>query len=262
LLGAAAPARADWAGSSAITTWDGGCSGATRDWWDDMCMAWRNEMDALGWTEWHANFSQVKGKRYADDSVKAWGIDDTDGGLDWNDAGMMCLHGGWKAGYWKGTLYNPDPDGSCAARAANMRVGDFSGGWMRFLHLSSCNSVRYSQDTQWFDAASGVHLVTGFHGLMHIGYWYVGEYSSLAAEAMSSTGVGKTWLYDMYHENHWYNVYKTVCPMTVGFGKTKSAAQDAVNERYKSNWNDPTPNWMNTRWIADCDPDDGPKLPD
>jgi hypothetical protein len=261
LLGAAAPARADWAGSSAITTWNGGCSGATRDWWDDMCMEWRLEMADQGWTDWHKNFQLVQGNRYADDSARPWGVDDTSSGLDWNDAGMMCLHGGWSSGRWNGTLHDPDPDGSCAAQAPNMRVGGASGGWMRFLHLSSCNSIRHSQRTQWFDAAKGVHVVTGFHGLMYIGYWYVGEYSDLADEAMSSVGVGKTWLNDMYHENHWYNVYKTVCPMTVGFGKTQSAAHDAVNERYKSHWGDPTPNWMNTRWIAGCDPDDGPVLP-
>jgi hypothetical protein len=261
LLAAPLPVHAGWAGSSAITTWDGGCSGGTRDYWDDMCMAWRNQMNFLGWDEWARNFDLVQGKRYVDDSVKSWGIDDTDAGLDWNDAGMMCLHGGWKAGFWKGTVHDPDPGGSCKAAAVKMRVGGDSGGWMRFLHLSSCNSVRHSQRTQWFDAAEGVHVITGFHGLMYIGYWYVGEYSTLAVDGMLVRGVGKAWLDDMHHVNHWYNVYKTICPMSVGFGKTKQAARNAQDERYSTNWSDVTPNFMNTRWIAECDPDDGPPLP-
>ncbi len=260
-LAAPEPVHADWAGSSAITTWSGECNGSTRDYWDDMCMNWRNTMNDLGWIDWHRNFSQVKGKRYADDSVKAWGIDDTDEGLDWNEAGMMCLHGGWKKGFWKGTLYNPDADGSCAATASKMRVGRYSGGYMKFLHLSSCNSIRYSQRTQWFDAADGVLLVTGFHGLMYIGYWYVGEYGSLAAEGMSSRGVGKTWVTDMHHVNHWYNVYKTVCPVSAAFGKSATQARNRQNHKYGTSWVDSEASHMNVRFISECDPDDGPPMP-
>jgi hypothetical protein len=255
------PAHAGWAGSSAITSWDGECNGSTRSSWDDMCDAWREEMNALGWAEWWRNHEFVQGLRYVDDSVKLWGIDDTGMGLDWNDAGMICLHGGWKSGFWKGTFYDKDPGGSCGIAANKMRVGVNSGGFLRFLHLSSCNSIRHDQRTQWFAAASGVHVVNGFHGLMYINWFYVPDYYWFAVEGRLVRGVGKAWLDDMHHVNHWYNAYNTICPMSVAFGKTEKAARDAQNETYDANWGGTTPNVMNTRWIAECDPDDGPPLP-
>lgn len=262
VLASLAPeAGAQYAGSSAITTWGGQCSGSQRDWWDDMCMAWRHKMGDKGWVQWWRNFHLVQGNRYADNSAKTWGIDDTGSGIDWNDAGLMCLHGGWSSGRWAGTIYDKDPDGSCAASSSKMRLGWSSGGWLRFMHLSSCNSIRYSQRTQWFDAAQGVHVITGFHGLMYIGSSYVDEYRDLANEAMNSRGVARAWIDDMHHVDHWYNSYKTICPVAVGFGATAAAAQAIHDETYNGHWANPTPNWMHTRWNSGCDPDDGPALP-
>lgn len=258
---AAPPAGAQWAGSSAITRWNGSCGGSTRDWWDDMCKAWRTTMASLGWEPWYANYQYVTGERYADDDVVDWGEDDFASGLDWNDAGMLCTHGGWKSGQWHGTLYDKDPDGSCSASAANMLLGGSSGGWLRFLHLSSCNSIRYDQRTQWFDAADGVHVVTGFHGYMYIGSDYVGEYSQLALFSMYFAGVGKNWVSFMHHVDHWYNSYSTVCPVSVAFGDSPESARAGQGEAYTAYLDDPDPEWMNTRWNSGCDPDDGPPLP-
>lgn len=249
-----------WAGSSAITSWSGQCSGSQRDWWDDMCMEWRHRMGNSGWVQWYRNFSYVQGKRYADNSLKAWGIDDSGDGMDWNDAGLMCLHGGWGSGRWRGTIYDKDPDGNCWTSSNRMRLGWNSGGWLRFMHFSSCNSIRYDQRTQWFDAANGVHVVTGFHGLMYIGSQYVDEYDDLASDGMGS-GVGRAWVDDMHHVDHWYNSYSTVCPVSVAFGATADAARNGQNESYNGHWSHPTPSWMNTRWKSGCDPDDGPQLP-
>src|SRR6266545_4900573 len=53
-------AQAQYAGSSAITTWSGQCSGSQRDWWDDMCMAWRHKMGDKGWVQWWRNFQLVQ----------------------------------------------------------------------------------------------------------------------------------------------------------------------------------------------------------
>ncbi|GLT23207.1 hypothetical protein GCM10007933_26700 [Zoogloea oryzae] len=254
-------AGAQYAGSSAITTWGGQCGGSQRNWWDDMCMAWRHKMGDKGWVQWWRNFHLVQGNRYADNPPKSWGIDDTGSGIDWNDAGLMCLHGGWGSGRWTGTIYDKDPDGSCSASSSKMRLGWNSGGWMRFMHLSSCNSIRYSQRTQWFDAAQGVHVITGFHGLMYIGSSYVDEYRDLASEAMNSRGVARAWIDNMHHVDHWYNSYKTICPVAVGFGATAAAAQAIHDETYNGHWAHPTPNWMHTRWNSGCNPDDGPALP-
>lgn len=261
LLASSPQAIGQYAGSSAITTWGGGCSGSTRTWWDDMCMAWRKKMGDKGWILWWRNFSLVQGPRYVDPVERPWGIDNTTSGMDWNDAGVICTHGGWSSGRWTGTLYDADPDGDCSMTSSKMRLGRTAGGWLRFLHLSSCNSIRYSQRTQWFDAAGGIHVVTGFHGLMYIGSSYVDEYRDLANEGMSSRGVAKVWLDRMHHVDHWYNSWKTVCPVAVGFGATTSEAQGKHDETYNAHYGHPTPNWMHTRWKSGCDPDDGPALP-
>jgi len=255
------PAAAQFAGSSSITNWNGNCSGSTRDWWDDMCMAWRKKMGDKGWVQWWRNYELVTGPRYVDPVETSWGNDNVSSGMDWNDAGLVCTHGGWGSGRWNGTLYSSDPDGSCAMTSATMRLGRASNGWLRFMQLSSCNSIRYDQRTQWFDAAGGVHVVTGFHGFMYIGSRYVDEYRDLANEAMTSRGVAKVWLDRMHHVDHWYNAWKTVCPVAIGFGATVSEAQVKHDETYSAHSPHPTPNWMHTRWNSGCDPDDGPPLP-
>ena len=259
-LTASAVSLAQYAGSSSITNWNGQCGGNTRDWWDDMCMEWRHTMGDHGWVQWWRNYELVQGNRYADNLIKSWGIDDTSSGMDWNDAGLMCLHGGWGSGQWNGTLHDKDPDGSCAASPSKMSLGWNSGGWLRFMHLSSCNSIRYEQRTEWFGPANGVHVVTGFHGLMYIGSQYVDEYEDLADDGMGS-GVGKAWVDDMHHVDHWYNSYSTVCPVSVAFGATGDAARNGQNESYNAHWSHPVANWMNARWNSGCDPDDGPQLP-
>lgn len=91
-------ARAQYAGSSAITHWNGQCGGSTREWWDDMCMAWRKKMGDKGWILWWRNFHLVQGPRYVDPDERSWGIDNGGNGMDWNDAGLICTHGGWGSG--------------------------------------------------------------------------------------------------------------------------------------------------------------------
>lgn len=250
-----------YAGSSSITEWNGQCGGSTRHWWDDMCMAWRKKMGDKGWVQWWRNYNLFQAPRYSDADAVWWGNDDATSGLDWNDAGLLCTHGGYDATRWFGVPYDQGPDGACGISADKMSFGNDSGGWLNFLHLSSCNSVRYSQRTQWFDAAAGLHLVTGFHGLMYIGSQYVDEYRDLANHGMSARGVGKEWLDHMHHVDHWYNSYATVCPMSIGFGATVQEAQSRHDETYNAFNSDPVANWMNTRWKSGCDPDDGPKLP-
>src|SRR5690606_12342703 len=122
-------ARAQYAGSSSITHWNGGCGGSTRTWWDDMCMAWRKKMGDKGWIQWWRNYELVTGGRYVDPIERPWGFDNSSAGLDWNDAGLVCTHGGWGSGRWTGTLYDPDPDGACSMTSSRMRLGRTASGW-------------------------------------------------------------------------------------------------------------------------------------
>ena len=78
--------------SSAITKWDGDCSGSRRDWWDDMCMARRKKMGSKGWSQHYTNFHTVKAHKYVDSKVAGWGDDRQY--LDSAHAGLICTHGG------------------------------------------------------------------------------------------------------------------------------------------------------------------------
>src|SRR5207248_2852017 len=101
------------AGSSAITEWKGSCPGSKRTWWDDMCMAWRKKMGAQGWVQWWRNYATVQARRYTDPLKAAWGDDNSGEGLDSNDAGLICTHGGYDSDRWLGTMYDRSPDNQC-----------------------------------------------------------------------------------------------------------------------------------------------------
>ncbi len=244
--------------SSAITLWDGNCSGGTRSWWDDMCMKWRKRMGSNGWSQWWRNYSLVKVDRFTDSTVAAYGNDHTN--IDGGDAALLCTHGGWDDDGWWGLMHTRQ-FGWCGIKQKNMRLGK-TNGKLRFWHMSSCNSVRWSKRLKWFTAAGHkVHVVTGFHGWMYIGSKYVNEYRELAKHAFSSKGVGRVWMDKMHHVDHWYNGWKTICPISLGFGSTSAQAANAHNEKYKWKYSDKTNNWMNWRYYRRCDPNGGPRLP-
>ena len=149
----------------------------------------------------------------------------------------------------------------CSVNTNQMQVGPGSGGDLRFLHLSSCNSIHWDEKGKWWGPAAGrVHVVTGFHGWMYIGSRYVDEYEELANDGFSR-GVGDVWMDKMHHVDHWYNSWKTVCPIALGFGETSSQAANALNEKYNDRWPDRRANWMHWTWWSGCDPDGAGKLP-
>lgn len=245
--------------SSAITEW-GDCGGGTRSSWDDMCMRWRQKMGSKGWGQWWRNFGNVTIERYVDPDMATWGNDkyNWDGG----DAALICTHGSSSANNgWSGSMHHRS-NGECSLDGSQMKIGRFNGnGNSRFMHLSSCNSGRYEHRLNWFTAAQGrVHEIMGFHGWMYIGSSYVNEYGYLANNGFGK-GVGRVWMDEMYHEDHWYNSWKNLCPMAFGFGNTSASAQNAHNEKYNDNWGDRTPNWMSTRYYKGCSPDGAGSLP-
>lgn len=252
-------AQAASARSSSITTW-GDCGGGTRDWWDDMCMRWRQTMGARGWSQWWRNFELVTIERYVDPDMATWGNDKNN--IDGGDAALICLHGASNAGSgWAGTMHHRS-NGECNLDANQMIIGKANGnGNLRFLQLSSCNSGRFEHRLNWFTAAQGrVHEIMGFHGWMYIGSSYVDEYGYVANNGFGK-GVGKVWMDETYHEDHWYNSWKNICPMSFGFGNTQATAQNAHNEGYNDNWVDRAPNWMSTRYYKGCSPDGAGPLP-
>ncbi|MBT3980164.1 MAG: hypothetical protein HOE90_02360 [Bacteriovoracaceae bacterium] len=246
--------------SSSITHWNGECSGGTRTWWDDMCMAWRKRMGSKGWSQWWVNYHLVRVGRYVDPTIAAWGQDKWN--LDGGDAALMCTHGGYDENGWYGVMHTKD-HGQCRLNVSDMKIGPYLGnGKNRFWHMSSCNSIRWNLLGKWWGPAAGrVHVITGFHGYMYIGSKYVGEYRDLAKYGFSSKGVGKVWRDKMHHVHHWYNSWKTVCPISLGFGYSRATSANALNEKYKWAYSNKNPNWMTYTWKSGCDPTGGPKLP-
>lgn len=247
--------------SYAITKWDGNCSGSQRDWWDDMCMAWRHRMGVKGWDQWWNNFNLVQNPKFADPAEVNWGQDNGSDGWDRGDATLICTHGGHSASTgWSGSMHT-DVGNGCSINTNQIRVGAASGGHLRFLQLSSCNSMNWNELDKWWGPAAGrVHVITGFHGFMYIGEDYVQEYEDLAEQGFSN-GVGNTWMDNMHHVDHWYNSWETVCPIVLGFGQTAAAATNALNEKYNDRWADQAPNWRHRVWWSECDPDGADQLP-
>lgn len=260
-LATAAPARADQARSSAVTTWSASCQGSQRDWWDDMCMAWRNKMEDKGWSSWKRNYSQVIVDRYADPSINAWGIDNNyTSGFDGGQAAILCTHGGRAdSGWW--ALMQQSSHGECGANVDQWKPGIASGGASRYLHLSSCNSMRWDKVNTWFGPAKGgVHLVTGFHGLMYIGSRYVDEYEDQVNDGYSGESIADSWVDNMYHDPI---IGPTICPVAMAFGSSKNAALSRLfNEKYKSPTAEMAGSYGVLEWISGCNPDDAGPLPE
>src|ERR1041384_7130788 len=71
-----------------VTVWNGGCSGSTRNSWDDMVDAWYDVMGDSSW--YHKKFKLVNGNiinsKFADATKVSWGRDSSF--LDDADAAM------------------------------------------------------------------------------------------------------------------------------------------------------------------------------
>ena len=259
-MGAVHEARGAEARSSAVTKW-GDCGGAQRDDWDDMCMAWRKQMGNKGFAQWWRNYDQVIVDRYADPTLSSWGIDNSvASGFDGGQAALLCTHGGRSDSGWYGLMHHRS-QGECAADVNQIKPGIASGGSTKFLQLSSCNSMRWDKVNTWFaPAKGGVHIVTGFHGLMYIGGGYIDEYKDQVDDGYSGESVADSWVDNMHHDPI---IGPTICPVAMAFGSSKNAALNRLfNERYKNPTAEMAGNYGVLEWISGCDPDDAGALPE
>jgi hypothetical protein len=249
----------------AITVWNAGCAGAQRDPWDDMVLAWYNEItnvgsSIFGWCisghcaeAYTRDGSFVNGSIanswFADSAVVSWGNDTPN--LDDGDAAMIGLHGADSAGVWSGSVrVDETGTGDCSIRQDEMGIGNSD---LEFLHLSSCNSMDRNQWPNWWRAFKGAHQVDGFHGLMWIGSGLVSNYSDFA-DAAFDTAISDAWL-----DNHYVpDVSGTddQCPVAYAVGADQADAVNRLfNERYNNVFSDPTTvGWWQVTYITGCDP--------
>jgi len=245
--------------SSAVTQWSSECSGGERSWWDDMCMAWRKKMGTKGWSQWKANYESVTVPRYVDPAIANWGFDNNSNGFDGGTAALLCTHGGYSDVGWWGLMHHKAQN-ECGADVNQLSMGAATGGKSRYLHLSSCNSMRWSKINSWFAPADGgVHVITGFHGLMYIGWSYVGEYEDMVSDSFSGDSVAESWVDNMHHDPI---IGPTICPVAMAFGKNKSEALSRLfNERYTTPTAETPSNHGVLMWMSECDPESAGPLP-
>ncbi len=236
----------------AIGNWSGGnCipgdTGADRGSWPGMASAWYDMMGAFG----HLRTGKfVDGnmtvRRFCDSSIP--GCQDNVY-LDWPDAAIVAAHG-WDDGNRWGFLMRNSALGTCAAvmgNGGNVRVGD---GNLKILHASSCLSLNDNYFSGMREAMretgtlKGLHLMTGFHGVMWISGSFNGDY---AATAMSGhvQGVARAWTTSHYKSNqfscaaydpfNWFGTCQDQCPTAMTVGATPgNALNRLLNERYNN----------------------------
>jgi hypothetical protein len=258
----------------AVTNWNAGCSGSTRNSWDDMVKAWYDDVtnsgtSILGWCisghcgdAYSKDGSLINGdivnSRFADATRVAWGNDAAR--LDDADAAMIGLHGSQVNNGWSGSLRVDEAgDGDCKVRTPEMEIGDTD---LEFLHLSSCHSMDDVEWGTWEKSMAGAHQIDGFHGLMWIGSGLVDDYEDFSDDAFGGA-IADSWIDNHYYSNSFgANNQDDQCPVAFAVG---SSGSDAVfrlhHERYDHVYSDP-PNsgltgsgtiWATT-YIAGCNP--------
>jgi len=251
--------------SYAITTWNAGCSGSTRNWWDNMADAWYDEItnDGFSFFGWcisgHCGdaFSrdgqQVNGNfvnsQFADSSVVSWGRDHVH--MDEGDAAMIALHGFESGNVYGGRVRVNEPGGGdCNIMRSEMEAGDQD---LEFLHLSSCQSMDDNQWSSWWQGFGRLHQVNGFHGWMWIGSGLVNDYKDFADDAFSST-ISNSWLDNMYVPN--ISGSDDQCPVSYAVGANSSDTWSRMgSERYNNVHSDPASiGYWGVTFISGCDP--------
>jgi hypothetical protein len=222
-------------------------------------MAWRKQLGSKGWSQWWANYENVTVARYVDPSIASWGYDNAGNGFDAGTAALLCTHGGYNDVGWWGLMQRVDQN-ECGLNVNQMKVGKLSGGATRYLHLSSCNSMRWDKINAWFGPAQGgVHLITGFHGIMYIGSGYVSEYQSMVNDSFSGSSIADSWVNNMHHDPI---IGPTICPIAMAFGTSKDVALNRLyTEKYDAQTADTSNSYGVLMWISECDPNDGDPLP-
>lgn len=274
LLLSAGAASALEAKMYAVTTWNAGCSGATRSDWDDMVKAWYNNVtnsgtSIFGWCLFgHCGDAYTKdgslingnvvNSLFADASRVPWGNDYTH--MDGADAVMIGLHGADVNNGWSGSMRVDEAGGGdCKIGTSEMEVGNHD---LEFLHLSSCQSMEDNQWSTWEKSIGGAHQVDGFHGLMWIGSGLVDDYDDFGDDAFDGA-VSDAWVDNMYYSNSFgTNNQDDQCPVAFAVGAN---AVDVINrlytERYNHVYADPPKSGLTgsgtiwaTTYIAGCDP--------
>jgi hypothetical protein len=238
----------------AIGNWSGGnCTPGDTDndrgAWPGMASAWYDGMGAMGHNR-TGKFvdGNMTVRRMCDPSVNPGCQDGSY--VDWPDAAIVAAHG-YDAGNGWGALMRNSALGTCSAvmgtAAGNMAVGD---GNLKFLHASSCLSLNDNYFGNMRAAmkkpgsAKGLHVMTGFHGVMWIGSGFNGDYAATAINGHVQS-VAHAWTSAHYKPNqfscagydpfNWFGTCQDQCPTAMTVGATPgNALNRLLHERYNN----------------------------
>jgi hypothetical protein len=261
----------------AIGNWSGGncASGDTdtdRGSWPGMAQSWYDRMGVMGNSK-TGKFvdGNMTLQRFCDPAFDASCKDFVY--ADWPDAAIIAAHG-YDAGNAWGTLMRNSWKGSCntimGGGSPNTRLGDNN---LKFLHASSClslndnyfNQMRFSMKKA--GSSKGLHVMTGFHGVMWISSSFNGDYKDAATDG-HSMGVAKAWVTNHYRPNqfscaaydpfNWFGTCQDQCPTAYTTGSSGSSALNRLlNERYNNSGSFGAPGGTSSyAWMGylGCDP--------
>ncbi|QDQ28705.1 hypothetical protein FNU76_21410 [Chitinimonas arctica] len=255
-------AWADEARTFAIADWNADCPANKRSEWPGMCQAWLDGMQQNGWTTSTYQGAQVRAGAFMDPAKAAGGRDNTPEGADTADATLFCGHGGFSPTRGFFAYFQNQENGNCRVYPDQMLFGPAAGGKARFMHFSACNSIRWEHRDLWKGAAEGgVHVITGFHGLMYIGWMFNEGYRKVASQGYAQKGVAKAWVDNTYDPGSWYTGNNKVCPVSLAFGDAEYSAAYTLDEGYWHRWPNMKPNYMTSYYVSKCEPNGAPALP-
>lgn len=271
LLTVAAHAKNREAKLYAITNWpsSGTCKGNDVSAWDDMTLAWydeitsgpvffkdgtwiNNNLSRKIFCDPDSGFSPCEDYKHQDDA----------------DAAMIALHGTDSNHHWAG-LTQVQTGSDCFIQAAEgastdqMFVGDAD---LEFLHLSSCNSMdddnlnwtrKMFADVDSPTTGARLHQADGFHGVMAISSGRAGDYEDFADDA-HWVSIADAWTDNLYDTDITYKngAVGDQCPVAFTVSNSKADAKMRLfAERYNAIFNDPSGSGAFAyQYYDDCDP--------
>jgi Family of unknown function (DUF6345) len=240
----------------AIGNWSGGdCApgdvDSNRGSWPGMARAWYDWMGFLGHQKTGAFVDgNMTVRRFCDPTVNASCADHSY--VDWPDAAIVAAHG-WDDGDRWGALMRNAWSGECGLRmgkaSGNTFVGDSN---LKFLNASSCLSLndnyfgnmRVAMKKSNAASSRGLHVMTGFHGVMWITSSFNGDYADSAIDGHFH-GVAYAWVTNHYRANqfscdsgdpfNWFGTCQDQCPTAMTIGPSGgNALNRLLHERYNN----------------------------
>lgn len=235
--------------------WNAGCAATNLSLWDDMGLAWYNEVTDTAHSGAYTQDGQtidgnIVDSLFTDTSAVNWGNDHNN--IDIADAALIFMHGSENNDRWQGSVRVDEAGaGDCQTWQGDMRFGNTN---LKFLHLSSCNSMDDNQwADRWWESFSGLHQVDGFHGFMWIGSDLISDYEDFASDAFTST-IADAWLDNMYHAD--ISGTDDQCPVAYAVGANSDDTWSRIGtERYNNVLSNPASvGYWGTIYLENCDP--------